>query len=348
MRQTMTIFFALLLCAAAILTCVIGAGVLDYQKSDAAGQGLTRAYTFFAAIALAVLLAMLLMMAGANGGLRGTSGAIAPLLYVGTVSALFIALRILEKLQSGDRFQVLLRLVTMACPGLLILYSAWSFFPGLRERIPVLAANLSIGLPLLLLCVATWMVMGPANAATAARRQSQMQAFADARRRDEALVAEIKALPDNSPLAEFLRYTEAPPNAAVDSQIDVRGAALARMRKLPHRQAEAETLLLEHDTRVLRNLADLDLRMTPRLCQGARESLNQAAEELKPATPAATFEEAPLNPYTINIRWLLENKCDCKAEVDGLEQTIRLYAESFARKRTLDYLDYLQGKPSPY
>jgi len=192
------------------------------------------------------------------------------------------------------------------------------------------------------------MVMGPANAATAARRERQMQAFTDARRRDQALVDEIKALPDGSPLSEFLRYTEAPPNAAVNSQIDVRGAALARMSKLPHRQAEAETLLLEHDTRVLRNLADLDLRMTPRLCQGARESLNKAAEELKPATPAATFEEEPLNPYTINIRWLLENKCDCKAEVDGLEQTIRLYAESFARKRTLDYLDYLQGKPSPY
>ena len=348
MRQTMTVFFVLLLCIAVMLACVIGATLLDYRKSDAAGQGLATAFTFFEAVALAVLLAVLLVMGGAKGGLRGVSGTIAPLLYVGAVSGLFIALRILEKLQSGDRFQVLLRLVAMACPALLIVYSAWSFFPGLRERIPALAANLGISLPLLLLSATTWLVMRPANAAVAARRQTQVQAFADARRRDEALVAEIKALPDSSPLAEFLRYTETPANAAVNSQIDVRGAALARMSKLPHRQTDAETLLLQPDTRALRNLADLDLQMTPRLCAGARRSLNKAAEELKPATPTTAFEERALDPYTINIRWLLENKCDCKAEVDGLEQTIRLYPESFARKRTLDYLDYLQGKPSPY
>jgi hypothetical protein len=88
--------------------------------------------------------------------------------------------------------------------------------------------------------------------------------------------------------------------------------------------------------------------MTPRLCAGARQSLTKAAEELKPPAPTTSFEEAWLDPYTINIRWLLENKCDCKAEVEALEQTIRLYPDSFARKRTLDYLDFLQGKPSPY
>ena len=344
----MTLFFVLMLCLAAILTCAIGASLLEYHKSDAAGQGLATAYTFFEAIALAVLLAVLLFMAAANGGMRGISAAIAPLLYAGTVSGLLIALRILEKSEAGDRFEFLLRLVAVACPRLLILWSAWSFFPGLRDRIPALLANLGIGLPLLLLSAAAWVVMRPGNAAVVARQQAQTQAFAEARRRDEALVAQITGLPDTSPLAEFLRYTETRSNAAVDSQIDVRGAALRRMSKLPHRQEEAETLLLRQDTRVLRNLADLDLRMTPGLCEGARKSLNKAAEELKPATPAATFEEGLLDPYTINIRWLLENKCDCKAEVDGLEQTVRLYPESFARKRTLDYLDYLQGKPSPY
>ena len=348
MRKTMTVFFSLLLFVAAMLTCVIGAGLLEYHKSDAAGQGLATAFTFFEAIALSAILAVLLLMCGASGGLRGASRAVAPMLYVGTISALFIALRLLEKLQPGDRFQLLLQVAATASPALLILYSAWSFFPGLRERIPALAANAGIGVPLLFLCTAAWIVMGPARAATAAREQKQVQAFAEARRRDEALVAEIRALPDSTALAAFLRYLEPLSNSAVDSQIDVRGAALRRMSKLPQRQAEAETLLQQQDTRVLRNLADLDLQMTPRLCEGARKSLNKAAEELKPAAPATEFDERWLDPYTINIRWLLENQCDCKAEVDGLEQTLRLYPESFARKRTLDYLDYLQGKPSPY
>ena len=180
----MTVFFVLLLCIAVMLVCVIGATLLDYRKSDAAGQGLTTAFTFFEAVALAVVLAVLLVMAAANGGLRGISASIAPLLYVGAVWGLLIALRILEKMHPGDRFQFLLRLITMACPGLLILYSAWSFFPGLRERIPALLANLGLGGPLILLSVTAWVVMGPGNAAIAARRQAQTQAFAEARRRD--------------------------------------------------------------------------------------------------------------------------------------------------------------------
>jgi hypothetical protein len=348
MRTTMTVIFILLLGLAALLALVIGASLFEYHKSDAAGQGMATAFTFFEAIIMAVLLAALLSMSGLSGGLRGASGAVAMVLYAGTVSALFIAVRILEKLQPGDRFQSLLQLVAVVSPGLLILYSAWSFFPGVRERIPAVGANLGIGLPILVLSVAAWVVKGPGDAATAARQQAQMQAFAEAQRRDEALVAEIKALPAGSPLAAFLAYTEARPQETINSQIDVRGAALARMSQLPNRQAEAEALLNQSDTRVLRNLADLDLQMTPRLCAGARKSLNKAAEELKPPTPTTNFEESSLDPYTINIRWLLENQCDCKAEVEELEQTIRLYPDSFARKRTLDYLDFLQGKPSPY
>jgi hypothetical protein len=344
MRTAMTTIFILLLGLAALLALVIGAGFFEYHKSDAAGQGLATAFTFFEAVVLAVLLAVLLLMSG----LRGASGAVALVLYAGTVSALFIALRILEKLQPENRFQALLQLVVVVCPGLLILYSAWSFFPGMRERIPALGANLGIGLPLLALSVSAWLVKGPSDAATAAHQQAEIRAFAEAQRRDQALVSEIKALPNGSPLAAFLAYAEARPQTTVNSQIDVRGAALARMSKLPNRQVDAEALLNQSDTRVLRNLADLDLQMTPRLCAGARKSLNKAAEELKPPAPTTSFEESSLDPYTINIRWLFENKCDCKTEVEALEQTIRLYPDSFARQRTLDYLEFLQGKPSPY
>src|SRR5215470_8245386 len=94
--RTMTIIFILLLGLAVLLAVVISAGLLDYHKSDAAGQGLTRAFAFLEAIVLAVLLAVLLLMSGLNGGLRGASGAVAVVLYAGTVSALFIALSILE------------------------------------------------------------------------------------------------------------------------------------------------------------------------------------------------------------------------------------------------------------
>ena len=344
----MTILFVLLLCAAAMLTLVIGASSSSDHKSDAAGQGMATAFAFFEAILLAVLLAVLLLISGLNGGLRGVSGLLAPVLYVSAVSALFIALRILEKAQPEDRFQFLLRLVLMACPALLILYSAWSFFPAAREHVPSMGANLGIGLPLVLLSLAVWTVRGPSNATSSAREQAQRQAFADARQRDEALVTEIRALPDTSPLADLLSYAELPSNHNANSGIDVRGAALARASKLPHRQAEAETLLHSGATRVLRNLAGLDLQMTPRLCEGARTSLRRAAEELKPAASATVFEDTILDPYTINIRWLLENKCDCKNEVEALEQTILLYPESFARKRAIDYLDYLLGKANPY
>src|SRR5579872_2139766 len=332
MQNIMSIFFILLLCVAMLLTLVIGGGLFDYHKSDAAGEAMARAFTFFEAIALALVLAGMLLICGARGGLPGASGLLAMCWYVGAISGLLVALHVLGAIRYGDRFQSLLQIAAIACPALLIAFCIWSFFPALRERIPMMTANLSLGLPILALSITAWSVMGPSLAAVAARRQAQQQAFAEANAKNQAVVTKIEALPDSTPLTQFLAFAEMPQDPNVYTNVDVRGAALARMRKLPNRQKDAETLLNQANTAALRNLADLDLQMTPALCEGARKSLHKAAEELKPATPTTAFDDSALNPYTINIGWLLENKCECKAEVEEIEQTIRLYPESFDRK----------------
>jgi hypothetical protein len=332
----MTIFFSILLLLASLLIFAVAGMASDFHKSDAAGNAMAQGFAFLLAIVLWLLLGVLLLMSGARNKLPGISILITLALYVGAGSGYFVALNILKEAPAGDHFESVLRTVLMTCPWAIIFYCLWNFFPGVRAVIPTAAANCIAAVPLLVLATVPWLAQGPTNAIVAARRQ----AIQDAYDKQQKLILAINALPPDTPLTAFLGYTEAPSS-------DASGAAISRMRTVPRRQGEAEELLRKQDTRLLRVVADLDVAMSPALCEGGRQSIRKLAEQFKPATPSPPFAsvEDKLNTYTTSIRWLRDNGCDCKEEIGIFEQTVRLYPESYPRKWFTDYLLELQGKP---
>jgi hypothetical protein len=333
---TMTIFFSILLLLASLLIFAVGGMASDFHKSDAAGNAMTQGFAFLLAIVLWLMLGALLLISGARNKVPVVSTLVTLVLYVGAIAGYVVALNILKELASGDRFESLLRIVVMTCPWAVVFYCLWNFFPGVRSVVPTAAANCIAAVPLLVLAVVPWLAKGPTNAMMAARRQ----AYQDAYDQQQKLIQTINALPADTPLTAFLGYTEAPSS-------DASGAAISRMRTLPKRQSEAEELLRKQDLRLLRVLADLDVTMSPALCEGGRQSIRKLAEQFKPATPAPPFAsvEDKLNMYTTSMRWLRDNGCDCKEEIRAFEQTVRLYPESYPRKWLTDYLLELQGKP---
>src|SRR5579864_1230820 len=108
-----------------------------------------------------------------------------------------------------------------------------------------------------------------------ARNQARQKAFNDKRAREEAQIATIKNLPLDTPMAQFVPYTDVP----LREESDSRQSAIARMRVLPRRQQEAVELLDKLDTRFFRLLDRLDLDMTPAVCQAARKCLRNIVEQ---------------------------------------------------------------------
>src|SRR5690349_1606735 len=97
------ILLILLPLLAALATAVVGGTTFDFHKSDAAGQGLTRAYAFFGSFFQWLLLGALVWVCSARGAFSGWTQGIAVFLYITALAAHFAALRILSGLESGDR-----------------------------------------------------------------------------------------------------------------------------------------------------------------------------------------------------------------------------------------------------
>jgi hypothetical protein len=176
----------------------------------------------------------------------------------------------------------------------------------------------------------------------AAAKEARMQAYREERARDLKILDGVETLPDDTAIAAFLAYVDMPPGKAAD----FRGAAIARMKAIPGRQQEIEDLLNQLDPRMLSALRDLDLKMTPSLCEAARKCAQNVAGKLKPSDFAPAFDsvETTFNDYSQRLAWMVDNGCDCRREIAGLEQAARLYPESFPRKWFTDHLMELQGK----
>jgi hypothetical protein len=335
----MSVLFSILLFSAASLAAVVSNLVFAFHESDAAGQGLTRAFAFLGAIVLWLLIGGLLAICGVRGGLPGFTWVVVLILYVPAVAGYFAAVSTLDQLASGQRFESLLRGVTVALPYLAILFSAWNFFPALRALLPVRTTGLAAGLLSIALSAVPWLVMAPAHRVIAARQEALLESWD----RLQQLIKEVDSMPADTPLAGFLYFAyEAP-----DKLGYVHSAAIGRMRRLPQRQEEVEELLGNRDFRILGDLGSLELHMTPGLCQGGRSCARIVAEKAKPSDAAPDFDsaEALITPYVVGIRWLQDNGCDCKDEVAAIEQTFRLYPFSYPRKWFIDGLLEMQGKP---
>lgn len=344
MRGPLLILVLLFFVVAALLWLGLVVTVATLNESDPAGNGLSQAYGVFMTIGLWVALALLLLVAGARGRLPAGVGLAAVMLVPLTGAATLAAIELLRHPASSvARWPIV---IPALAPPLLMGWAAWALWPTLRGLVPVGVAGFGVGGLLLLIGLAPWPLLLSQGRQARARRAGVTAAFeagqasaaAGQRRQDRA---RFDALAPDAPLWQWLEFT-ADGNA-------LREEALAAIRRLPRRQADAEALLGRGHEQPLRELPALDLAPTPALCTAAVEFMRQDAERLRrtAANQPLYSEIGPrLERFLPALRWLVERGCECEPALVEQEAAARHYPADVAARRYLNTLAELRrGAP---
>jgi hypothetical protein len=320
------VMFAVLLCVALLATAMVGSWVWDFHKSDAAGQGLAHAYTVIVDIFLLVVLGVLVVSSGGGLLLIG---------YLAIAGTQFFTLVVLTELDRDSQYELGMRVLFALAPLFLAVVSAMKFYKRFGDPPGWIVSLVAIGIAAALLAMAV-----PARADAQVRQEARTRKWQEDRAKDEALAATIKALPADTPLADLLPYT----THAWDSETF--RASVDRIVSIANRQEQAVAALNNEDVRMIRLLDKLNLTVTPELCEAARKCLRKGIEQFRPSPAAPTFSEVEYdaNQYSIAAGWLVDGKCNCKAELAALQANIELYPDPYPKKFFVDHLLRLQGQ----
>jgi hypothetical protein len=124
----------------------------------------------------------------------------------------------------------------------------------------------------------------------------------------------------------------------------VRDEALARIRALPRRQADAEMMLARGATAPLLEAAAIDLQATPAFCASARTYLRERAANLRPNGDPVPYAAVSgrIEMFLPSLEWLKGKGCDCGAEMAEIEAAVRAYPDSPERRQFIDRLARLR------
>ncbi|MGH7712617.1 MAG: hypothetical protein ACREOG_15100 [Gemmatimonadaceae bacterium] len=330
---------SVLLAIACLLWLGLVAAVLTLNSSDPAGNALSYSFAMLMTIALWILLAILLLLAGAKGAMPRSVALWALVLVPLSGAAAVASLVLLE-----GRVDTLAKwplAVPVLAPLLIMLYAAWSLYPAWRATVPPNAANAAVWGGLLILSLVPWpaVLRSPAERAKAQEAFEAQEERAAALKREENL-AKFRQLTSESALWDWLQFT-------TDGN-ELRDSAFAGIQRLQRRQADAEELIMRGEDLPMMELRHLDLSVTPRFCGIAVEFLRKDAESFRPTTT----DPKPLAvmPYQIDrhlttMHWLEAHGCDCDVAVKAYATTAGLYPASPERARFIAQLAELR-KPN--
>lgn len=327
--------------ATVALFVVFVAGATSLHASDAAGNALSQAFTVLAGVALWVALLLLALLAALRGLLPPAALAASALLLPASGAAALAVVQLLSRDRSQGRW---LLAVPVVAPLLVLGYLLWAGLPALRARVPASLADLVAGGGLLLVSLLPWPSVWLAGRA-ASQQTERLGRETEARERRERAEEQrewserLDELPPDAPLWEWREFTEHGP--------ELRQRALAGVRKLDRRQADAELMLSRGLDFPMRELPELDLQASPALCAGARRLLGDKLRQISPAVPGRpwSWEQAAVDPYLPALAWLLAHGCDCRAELAALESALQAYPRDADRERTERALAGLHGRP---
>jgi hypothetical protein len=311
---------------AAFAWFILNAAARDMNKSDAAGNGLAMVYAVFFAIGLWAILAILMVFSAVKGEMPG-AGAVCAFLLVPLSGASAVAAIDLLSNRFLPRWPMA---VLILVPPLVAAYAAWAYFPGLRAAVPHTVASIVVwGLVFAVSIAPGFLMMNKEETAERGRiANARKLADYDEKERQQRR-AEFQSLPRSSDLRVWLSWAE--------PGDDLRSAALQRARESSTRQAEAEELIRIGIIPAMRELPNLDLAPTPKLCENARAFLAYRAEILRrrgPDRPYDLFAE-DVEPFLPAARWLIENGCDCRTELSDMDAAVRIYRMSTEREQAL-------------
>lgn len=300
---------AVCMIAALLLYLLSLSGLSEMGHSDAAGNALSSAF----AVAVEFLLWLPLT---AFVALRCRSAKQGLLLAVGVtmcLAGMIVSIWAIDLVQRPGWA----RIAPTALPPLALLYGFWVRFGAAWPALPrklALAAFVGLAaaasLPVLI-AQQSW------DAAAPDRERTYRKAETDYQRQEAQAAAqreaEFRALGPDSRLEQHFTWLHS----------DHEEEALAMIRALPSRQADAVRLLDDRETELFefRRMPEFGLTATPELCRSYRRRIVGKLTEFPAGDPQLNDNAVELATYADNFRWLHANGCPM-ADLAAREATL--------------------------
>jgi hypothetical protein len=324
-----------LLVLAALLHAAMLGCLAEAPNADAFGQAIVLLYAAFLGVVLWLVLAALLIIAVARGRMPLWATLAMVVLWPLSAVAVWMAG---DAYSRGDSSSIW---VPALLPPLFALYALWA-------RLPVLHATLRAGTTSAMFAGAiavlavTPMVTATRAALPDPTRDARLaeagkaQEEQRARERQAALdrqETQFASLGPDSPLADYLVYL---------SSMAYGERALAGIRRVKNRQADAALLLQQGRIADLRELSHFDVAPTAELCQAYGAALATAAGKVTKARSDYLSAATDLELQLPNMKWLIANRCDLGQPLGLLETNLRAVADSDRMTQFADKLAALR------
>jgi hypothetical protein len=324
----------LLVLAALLYAAMLGC-LAEAPNADAFGQAIVLLYAAFLAGVLWLVLAALLLIAVARGRMPLWATLAMVVLWPLSAVAVWMAS---DAYSRGDSSAIW---VPALLPPLFAFYALWA-------RLPVLHATLRAGttsamfagaiaiLAVTPLVTATRAALPDpardARLAEAGKAQEERMAKEHQATLDRQ-EAQFASLGPDSALADYLVYL---------SSMAYGERALAGIRRVKNRQADAALLLQQGHIADLRELSHFDVAPTAELCQAYGAALAAAAGNVTKARSDYLIAATDLELQLPNMKWLIANRCDLGQPLGLLEINVRAVADSDRMTRFADKLAALR------
>jgi hypothetical protein len=324
----------LLVLAALLYAAMLGC-LAEAPNADAFGQAIVLLYAAFLGAVLWLVLAALLLIAVARGRMPLWATLAMVVLWPLSAVAVWMAS---GAYSGGDSSSIW---VPALLPPLFALYALWARLPALHATLRAGTTSAMFAGAIAVLAV-TPMVTATRAALPDPARDARLaeagkaQEEQRARARQAALdrqEAQFASLGPDSALADYLIYL---------SSMAYGERALAGIRRVRNRQADAALLLQQGRIADLRELSHFDVVPTAELCQAYGAALAAAAGKVTKARSDYLSAATDLELQLPNMKWLIANRCDLGQPLGLLETNVRAVADSDRMTQFADKLAALR------
>ena len=208
-------------------------------------------------------------------------------------------------------------------PPLLAFYAVYPISSRLRPVLPAAAVAAILGLVAFVSAGhLVYKTVRDTREAAERREAQQVWEAEQARKKAEELQQNrerLNRLTEASPLSDWAEF--------IGKGNELEKEAIARARRLPNRQADAETMLAQDDAFPLYHIGDLDLEARPQFCAAASGFLVRNADAHRPSATDDAFWKVSdrFQPFLNDMRWLVDHRCDLEPAIAAIETAVRAF-----------------------
>ena len=280
----------------------------------------------------------LLLKAGTQDLLPGWQSTAAVFLYLGaclsTIGALYLMV---------DTTQIWPAVCVVGLPPIVIGY-VWALYrPGLRDGVQSggFAWAMRAAMVLLILLPYPWAIQkfrAEQDAAAARIRGRVEYAQQEKERTREKNLAKLQAMPADASINDWWEL--------FDGGSGVRKEAIAAFKHLDRRQSDIEEMMGYGVMGAMGLMEELDLQVTPKLCQSSHAYFEKRAKYFKrrkinDPIPYSR-KDNDLDDVLGGVRWLQARGCNCKDGIALLLAATNTYLESPDRQQLIASLEALK------